>query len=154
MSVPPSLTYVEFQVLVEPWNRYKLTDGTLLLSRLIIPNIIKSGQYDPTGKPLYAIMHQIFNVVRAPKELRGTPTMPPATPEQMGNSIVEEVDLRPITEEWSIYRCDDGTTIKAKPALTTIRRTSIHDALGEPIYMVDSTVLIKDDVPKSLWKKT
>jgi hypothetical protein len=67
MSLPPVISYVDYEVSNEPWNRYKLLDGTLLRSRLIVAQIIKSGQYDPYGKPQYGILAQTLNTIEALK---------------------------------------------------------------------------------------
>ncbi len=154
MSLPPVINYVDFEVLNEPWNKYKLSDGAILFSRTIVAHIIRTGQYDAFGKPAYFVSSNTLNVVRAPKDLRGNPTQPVPTPEQFASSIVEEVNATPEREDWNHYKCDDGTTISVKAVLTTIQRTSKYDNLGEPIYFVNSQAVVKDDVPKSLWKKS
>jgi hypothetical protein len=153
MSLPPPIiNYVDFEVLNEPWNRYKLSDGTLLRSRVVVAQVIKTGQFDPFCKPLYGILAQTFNTIRAPKELRNNPTVPPPTPQQLGSSIVENVTAEPLEEGECIYRCVDGTTLRIKNVFVAIRRTSNHDALGEPIYIIDTQNIVIDDIPKNLWK--
>jgi hypothetical protein len=153
MSLPPTINYVDFEVLNEPWNRYKLSDGSLLNSRVIVAQIIKPGQYDPYGKPVYGIMAQTFNTIRAPRELRGTPTVPAPHSQQLGSSIAEDVNAVPLNQEdQNIYKCVDGTTIKIKNVFTSIKRTNYHDGLGEPIYIINSQNIVVDDVPRNLWK--
>ena len=48
----PKASAVEFKVPDEPWVRCKLDDGTLLFGRLIIPEVYRGEDYDPTGQPL------------------------------------------------------------------------------------------------------
>jgi len=153
MFVPPAMSYVDFEVVNEPRNRYQLSDGTILYSRTIVIQIVKHGQYDVYGKPLYGIVANNLNSFRAPQELRRPPTLPPPTIEEIRDSIVDDVNAEPMSEEWSSYKCMDGTIIKVKGILTSIKRTSVYDVLGEPVYIVNVQNVIKDDVPKSLWKK-
>ncbi|MDE1832245.1 MAG: hypothetical protein KGI02_07740 [Thaumarchaeota archaeon] len=154
MSLPPVINYVEFEVLTEPWIKYNLSDGGKLLMRTVVTSIIKTGQYDPFGKPVYAVMSNTLQVVRAPKDLRGNPTMPPATLEQLGSSVVAEVNASPESDEWNAYKCEDGTTLQLRTTIITVTRTSKYDPTGEPIYIVNSQNMIKDEVPKLLWKKS
>lgn len=154
MSVPPVINYVDFEVLNEPWEVYKLTDNTILRTRSVVAQIVKTGQFDVYGKPVYAVMANVMHSIRAPKELRGEPTLPPLTSQQLGNSIIEEVNASLTGQpQWNIYRCVDGTTIKVQTVLVSVRRTSAFDILGEPMYIISTHHIIKDDVPKTLWAK-
>ena len=153
MSFPLVISYLDFDVLHEPWNRYRVSDGSMLYSRVIVVQIVKPGQYDIYGKPQYGILANNLSSLRAPKELRGSPTLQPPSAEQLGNYIVEDVNIEPISEDWSSYRCADGTTIKVKGFVTSIKRTSVYDGLGEPLYIINTQNIIKDDVPKNLWRK-
>src|SRR5574340_1313661 len=105
MSLPPIINYVEFDTLTEPWIKYNLSDGSKLLLRTITTNIIKTGQFDAFGKPIYGILSTTVQVVRAPKDLRGQPTIPPPTPEQMGSSVLADVNASADNEEWNTYKC-------------------------------------------------
>jgi len=144
---------MEFEILSEPWNKYKLSDKSILYVRTIAINIIKTG-YDEFGKPSYSVTTTTIYHARAPKELRGNPTMPPPTLEILMDSIVEEVNLIPEREDWNHYKLEDGTTIKLKTVLPKVQRTTKYDQLGEPLYIIYSQDIVIDDVPKSLWKKS
>ncbi|MEM4285676.1 MAG: hypothetical protein QW684_05680 [Candidatus Nitrosocaldus sp.] len=74
MSVPVT-SYIDFDVLNESWNVYELSDGSRLRARLVLLNVLNTGQYDNLGKPIYQTAHTTLFVVRAPKELKGTPTL-------------------------------------------------------------------------------
>ncbi|MHB8601941.1 MAG: hypothetical protein ACYC6W_09295 [Nitrosotalea sp.] len=154
MSFPPIINYVEFDTLTEPWIKYNLSDGAKISIRTIATNIIKTGQFDAFGKPIYGILSSGLQVVKAPKDLRGQPTSPPPTPEQLGSSVVADVNATPENDEWNVYKCDDGSTLQLKAQVLTVRRTAKYDNLGEPIYIVQSQNLMKDDIPKILWKKS
>lgn len=154
MSLPPVIHYVEFEILSEPWIKYRLSDTSTILIRTVLTNIIKTGQYDPFGKPMYGMVSANMQVVRAPKDLRGSPTIPPPTPEQLGDSILAEVNFTSENDEWNNYKCEDGTTLQLKSQIISIKRTSKYDQFGEPIYMVHAQNMVKDDVPKILWKKS
>jgi len=154
MSFPPIIHYVDFEVLSEPWIKYRLSDNSIISLRTIVTNVIKPGQFDVFGKPQYGVVSNTLQVVKAPKDLRGNPTIPPATPEQLGDSILAEVNFTPENDEWNNYRCEDGTTLQMKVQVISIKRTSKYDQFGEPIYLVHSQNIIKDEVPKMLWKKS
>lgn len=154
MTPPPVHHYIEFDILSEPWVKYTLSDNSFVLLRTIATNIVKTGQYDMMGKPLYVLFSNTLQVAHAPKDLRGNPTIPLPTPEQIGDSIVAEVNFTPDTEEWNSYKCEDGTTIQLRTQVITIKRTAKYDQFGEPVYVVHSQNLIKDEVPKILWKKS
>lgn len=154
MSMPPVIHYLQFDALSEPWVTYNLSDQSKLRLKTVVVNIIKTGQYDEFGKPVYGVMSNTIQVVRAPKELRGNPTNPMPTPQQINDSIIEDVNSSVENDEWNTYRCEDGTTINLKVIIVSIKRTSKVDPLGEPIYMVSTQNMIKDEVPKILYKKS
>jgi hypothetical protein len=153
IPLPPVINYMDFEVLNEPWNKYKLSDGSVLYMRTIAINIIKTGQYDQFGKPIYLVSTTYIYHVRAPKELRGNPTIPQPMPEVLADSIAEDVNATPEKEDWNRYKLEDGTTIMLKAILTRIQRTTKYDQFGEPIYIIYIQNIIKDDVPKNLWKR-
>ena len=46
-------------------------------------------------------------------------------------------------EEWNEYRLDDGATIRMKSTLTNISRTKLRDGHGDPIYNVNTNMMIQ-----------
>jgi hypothetical protein len=73
---------VDFTIVKEEWNEYKLSDGSTLKIRLILSGIIRSkNNFDPIGNPMYlttsANIVRVFNV---PKELKSKPQIPNIEP--------------------------------------------------------------------------
>jgi hypothetical protein len=66
---------VDFEVVKEDWNIYKLKDGTTLKIKLILVGVLRSNnQYDPLGNPIYAVNStNVVRVIDVPKELKRKP---------------------------------------------------------------------------------
>ena len=67
----------------------------------------------------------------------------------------EDVDFDVVGEEWNTYRLKDGTILKVKLVLAgVIRLKNKYDPLGNPVYMIKSTNVVRVmDVPDALKRK-
>jgi hypothetical protein len=67
----------------------------------------------------------------------------------------KEVDFDVIGEDWNTYQLKDGTILKVKLVLAgVIRLKNKFDPLGNPIYMIKSTNVVRVmDVPGELKRK-
>jgi hypothetical protein len=71
----------------------------------------------------------------------------------------KEVDASPIeinqeNSSWNTYLLEDQSVLKLKVVLTkAVRLDGEYDGEGNPIYMVQSTNIVKVDSPDSLKKK-
>jgi hypothetical protein len=152
MSYPIG-SYEDYEVLNEPWLKFKLSDGSLLRFKVVLVEVLKTGQYDQYGRPVYGLATTNVISIRAPKELKGEPTIPPPSSQELGASIVEEVKITPINQhDNNSYSLDDGTTVTINVLVTSVKRTNKYAFLGEPLYLIDSQNIPKFDVPQSLWK--
>lgn len=63
---------VDFDVVEEGWNVYKLKDGSTLKIKLVLAGVIKvRNQYDPIGNPIYMINStNVVRVTDVPPELK------------------------------------------------------------------------------------
>ena len=63
-----------------------------------------------------------------------------------------EVDFDADAEPWSTYKLSDGTTLKLRTTVTGVfRLDGEHDQMGNPLYNVSHTTLIRViNVPKNL----
>jgi len=73
---------VDFEVVKEDWNEYRLTDGSTLKVKLVLTGVMRlNNQYDPVGNPVYVVSSQnAVRVIDVPANLRrraqpGTPTV-------------------------------------------------------------------------------
>lgn len=130
--------YVGFKTVGEPWNLYKLGNGSLIKFKLVLVKVmpIKS---DPKN---YSLNTANVVGVESPSKLRGAPTPPPPTG-TYNDFEKKDLDYEVIEESWNEYKLEDGNTLKIKPAITTINKTKSFDSNGEPIYVVHSQVLVK-----------
>jgi hypothetical protein len=150
----PETRYVDFEPIKEPWNIYELRDGTKLRIRTIVFNVMPTDRFDEIGKPVYGVASANLMVARARKELRGQPSASPSTPAELADSIIEEAPItKTIRDEWNEYALMDGTKLKVKSVLISAKRTSKYDGFGEPIYLVNSSVIMDVDAPKELWRR-
>ena len=65
----------------------------------------------------------------------------------------EDVEFETVKEDWNEYRLSDGATLKIKLVLVKVLRTNQYDQTGDPIYVVNSTNVVKAKVPKELKQK-
>ena len=72
---------VDFDVLKEDWNSYKLKDGTTLKVKLVLAGVVRiQNKYDPLGNPVYMIKStNVVRVMDVPEAYKQTPT-PSRTP--------------------------------------------------------------------------
>ena len=67
--IPPGED-IDFEVLKEDWNEYKLADGTTLNLKLILTKVIKTNEYDPAGAPIYVCGSTNVAKTKVPPELK------------------------------------------------------------------------------------
>ena len=130
--------YVDFDVVGEPWNFYKLENESLIRLKLVLIKVMPNKN-NPNN---YSLNTGNVVGVQSPRELRGDPTIPPS------NGIYndfekKDLDFEVIQENWNEYKLKDGKTLKIKPAITAIDKTKSFDSHGEPIYIIHSQVLVK-----------
>ena len=130
--------YVDFEIVSEPWNFYKLENGSLIRFKLVLVKVMPIKN-DPKN---YSLNTANVVGVQSPKELRGAPT-PPPTNGIYNDFEKKDLDFEVTKESWNVYKLKDGNTLKIKPAITAIDKTRNFDSHGEPIYVVHSQVLVK-----------
>jgi hypothetical protein len=63
------------------------------------------------------------------------------------------LDSEIIGEPWSLYRLEDGTTIKCKQVLVSVSRLrDKHKENGEPIYVLKIGGLVDTEIPRELYQ--
>jgi hypothetical protein len=117
---------IEFKVIREIWNRYKLEDQTELKVKLILARIIDEGK-DPLGNQIGGTAQNFVIVTIPPPNLRHLKTVTPIT--DMGYTTLEE--------DWNEYESSDGFLFKMKPNISQINRTDNIDPRGEPLYGIN-----------------
>lgn len=138
---------LDFDVVSEPWNKYEITnDGTILKTKYIMKSVFRimrddKAQYTGDGQPL--------SVIVVPENLRKEPDTKTYSPEELKKSIIkDDMRYRTLAEEWNEYQIDDGANVRVKTTVTRIARTSKFDRNGDPIYLVDTNLMIQVKGPK------
>lgn len=77
--------------------------------------------------------------------------------DEKGNPIydeVENVNFKPVKEEWNEYELEDGTTLRMRLVVGKVLRSeNRRTPAGEPIYNVRHQNVIMTDVPDELIEK-
>ena len=133
--------FIDFEVEEEPWNKYEINDETILKTRYILKTVTRSmvngkNNYSGDGIPLMVIM--------VPGKLKGQPDTKKYSPKEIQAKIDKpDMRFRISHEDWNEYRLDDGATIRMKSTLTSISRTTLRDGSGDPIYSVNTNMIIQ-----------
>ena len=138
------LEELEFEIVTERWNRYRLDDGALIRARAIALKVFK-----PKGKEVECISSgdmqtamQNFVVVSPPDRLKGAPNPEPPSPDEALKSMnPEERRILESEEDWNIYRIrGESVGFKVKIVVIGISRIpNKWDQRGDPFYVVSST---------------
>lgn len=130
---------IRFNVDAEPWQAYRLDDGTKLYAKVVLAEVIRMDEGDDIGAPAY-----LFNPVKllrtiAPNELRGTASNPP--PASIDVRDYEQPALVNFDMEgdevWSLYTFTDGTVAKFRVEISRIVRTEKRLPDGDPFYIIN-----------------
>lgn len=79
-------------------------------------------------------------------------TPSPITPEDLAQS--DDIDFEEKEEHWNVYKLKDGTTLKDKLILVSIKRLKKHNPDGTPLYLINSQNVVRTvDIPKELMAK-
>lgn len=139
MRIPPRGEPIDFEVTSEKWSEYVINDKlpVKLRARLVVNKILVTETKGELGFPTYVpgTASPIF-VTFAPKEMRGEPTNPPPTPEQIRDAQKIDVPFTVKEESWNEYKLIDGTIIRIRLMVTGVLRTPFYAADGDPLYAV------------------
>ena len=139
------LTYLDFKILNEKWSTYKVEDGTILKSRVLMVSYAKVEDPKPNQANFMFAMHTVHGV-ESPNEIRETPDATIYTSSELMNDLEagkEDLKFNTLEELWSEYITEDSTRISLKITPTRIMRTRKFDFAGNPQYVVQSIVIPK-----------
>lgn len=130
---PKNLQEMDFDIVKEEWNAYRLSDGTILRIRPIVIKIFLSEETTPSGKRAMGFVANNVVAARVPKELMR------ATEDAGEEHESVRVDFEPIKEVWNEFKLKDGSTMRVKLVVSRVLRTSDYNKFGEPVYIATST---------------
>jgi hypothetical protein len=131
---------VDFDVVAEHWSVYRVKDKApvILKARVILTKTIRTTETNELGQPVYATgTGNIILVTFAPSEMRGVPTIPPPSSEQIAKSLLGDLEFETIEEPWNEYKLKDGTIVHMKAIVTGVMKTPFFSADGDPLYYVN-----------------
>jgi hypothetical protein len=131
--------YIKFKAINEPWNKYKLEDGTILKIKVVLINFITNPKEDD-GKSILFKASTVLGV-ETTKDLRGEPTT--LKPGEKPKIIKKDLKYQTIEEDWNEYLLEKDKHMKMKLVITEIDRGEGFDTFGEPIYHVSNTIVPK-----------
>jgi len=158
---PSNFQFVDFKVIREEWNKYKLEDGTIIKMKFVLISVmmeksleefVKEAKERKGTKVGMGVVVQSRNVmgVEAPKKLRGQPSGTYSHQDLQASIIKRDMDFEVITEKRNEYKLENGITIKVKSSPLEISKTSKYDQQGLPIYIVNSTADMIPTFPEEI----
>jgi len=119
---------------------YKLNDSTVL-KVVVNVNYLLPDPRQPEGYSVNA--SNIFSAF-VPKEKRKPQAFRPYNPAELANNIIDEdVEFEVLRENFSVYDLSNGMVLSLKPVTGQVKKTSLYDVGGEPIYIVTVNSVIK-----------
>lgn len=63
----------------------------------------------------------------------------------IGDRVIEAEDMefQTVREDWNEYAVEDGYSVRIKLVVSSILKTGERDAQGSPVYVVQSTNIVK-----------
>lgn len=131
---------LDFVVVREDWCRYDLSDDSILKVKVVLTKVYKNQ-----GQPMCEI-HPIHVILTNEK---GDPDPIKYSTEDLKASINKDIKFTTVIEDCNEYVVDDGTTIKIRPLVSKIAKTSKFDSKGFPRYICEIRGNMKMESPTS-----
>ncbi len=125
---------VEFKILKEDWNKYKLDDGTTLRARIILGKVFEGTNENEFA---FEFVPPFFSIT-APKEKMGEQNNEPK-PDELDSSPNEIINFEVLKEPWNNYLTESPKpkTISIKYSISFLKRlVDRYDKNGNPFYVV------------------
>lgn len=144
---------VPFEVKREKWSVYDLGDGCTLRVKITLQKVLK-----PPGVPLDKVQglnfnHHVHLVVDAPLNKKGAPETKQLTKQFLQDSIVEDIDPKPISTSKNEYLLENGTIVRLSLMFTRVGKTDIYAADGSPVYIFSHQIVPQIQFPKRRKRK-
>ena len=70
---------------------------------------------------------------------------------ELSDSIIDrDIDFETVNLSWNIYKLKNGMIVKGRLIVQTVNRTDKFDALGLPVYYIESNLDLKVNLPPKL----
>jgi hypothetical protein len=119
---------------------------------LVISLVLYKKKPEDRKIPDLGVNLEMVTGVESARDVRGPPSEETYTIEEL-NSFVEkgkaDLKITPIRDEWNGYELPDGTKLYLKNAITRVGRTTKFDKIGNPLYIMQNSILQKI-IPKGV----
>ena len=143
--IPPGYVEVDFEIIRERWNDYRLPHGVRLRARAILVRLLWPPGAQPSAEDAVlnlGIATSNILVVTAPPDQCGPPS-PPLPGDEL--AVAKRQLLQPIEarEYWNFYRLADGRGfLKVKANLTKAERlVGRYDGAGAPLVSIGTAII-------------
>lgn len=106
-----------------------LTDGVTITLKVVLINILMEG-LDQLGNPKFGFQMNNVIGVRLPAEWTQLPKE-------------DDIPIEKSLDDWNEYKTSNGYLLKFKPVISQITRTGTCDPMGNPIYVIQTTPMVK-----------
>lgn len=132
------MEFVDFVIVKEGWNKYKLSDGTTVRVRPILMTIEMAKTPGDDGRYKISAGINTLTVAISPNSMRGEPNPHPPTPEEAKAMPQTPIEFTPIIQEWNQYDIGKGQYLWIQMNLVNVKRVDgTFDKLGVPYYLVE-----------------
>ena len=134
--------FLDWEVLKEDWNVYRLYDGTIFKFKVVLTHVLKTAGGE---RPSYDVGMQRVVSVLCPQHLIGEPSKETVPKEELKKYIVDRnIRFDTLKSDWNEYLVRDEEErrefiIRILETLVNISRTSKRDSLGRPIYVFNNS---------------
>jgi hypothetical protein len=133
--------YTEFEAVKEDWNILELEDGSLIKTKFVLIGLRiiedeKGIEFDINSSNIVGVF--------TPPEKRGPPSDRDYSPKELRDSIINyDVSFKIQKEGSSEYKLQNGSKLIVKLVTSQISKTDKYDKRGNPIYLLQNTVVPK-----------
>ena len=91
-------------------------------------------------------------VAYVPQKMKGTPSGKPLTPQEIQDSIGEDLDFEQTRVSTNEYLLENNVHIRLRLMLTRVGKTDLFNPDGSPLYGVQTQIVHEIKVPKGFGK--
>jgi len=130
--------YLDFEIVKEKWNKYTLSDGSKLKTRIILQSVWANEQ---NNQKSYQYEITQLTVMLCDAALQGEPSTTNYTPEEISkNKEIDRCRFDTNSYEMNEYLLDDSTRLQIHSNLNQISRTTLYKQNGDRLYLVNMQV--------------
>jgi len=144
---------VKFKVIKEDWNEYKLSDGATLRTKVVLAKVITQAGSTVQNTEGFNFQTQNLTVAYVPQNMKGTPIGRPLTPQEILDSVIEDLDYEQTKEAVNEYKLSNNVTIKLRLMVTRVSKTDKFNVDGTPIYATQTQIVPQIKLPKGFGKR-